>query len=482
MARIQYKGNFYDTNDPQQNAELLRLQRAENLKKVQKALSPNVTISPQKRMEAANLLAQNQAMKNANAGVMPVAPTVESLLQPTRSTRENPLGLINFGQNNNRPKKINTNTEALLNLPPAPSTNLKLNQQTQNLLNNQVDQSSSQPAQPQPKKTLGQRAGGLLDRVSDAYMGAAPIFAVAQEFQKAGALRPVGAAMQGDPYGKMMQTQQGRKEANNIASLRAKYDGRIPQELNDKDFVDTVKKIIDEDIKNSGSRNNQELINQAKENTRLEENQKEGLGNAKSAFGAGSTVLSAVGSIGEFTPYGGNFAVLTQKARSAINANAVATKQFSNNANATGRIAKYTIQSINNLIPVEYASDGSTIVGYKSEKKALEDYQNLRSTIGRTVEQLENQLLNPDSEITKAKKNDFISAINLGSQLLKEYDQIIGSLKGEIKGTDDNAGAKKRTYDPSLLPPDPNQTRESALNVVYENGQLDIVANAMGVK
>ena len=288
--------------------------------------------------------------------------------------------------------------------------------------------------------------------------------------------------MQGDPYGKMMQIQQGRKEANNIASLRAKYDGRIPQELNDKDFVDTVKKIIDEDIKNSGSRNNQELINQAKENTRLEENQKEGLGNAKSAFGAGSTVLSAVGSIGEFTPYGGNFAVLTQKARSAINANAVATKQFSNNANATGRIAKYTIQSINNLIPVEYASDGSTIVGYKSEKKALEDYQNLRSTIRRTVEQLENQLLNPDSEITKAKKNDFISAINLGSQLLKEYDQIIGSLKGEIKGTDDNAGAKKRTYDPSLLPPDPNQTRESALSVVYENGQLDIVANAMGVK
>lgn len=41
---------------------------------------------------------------------------------------------------------------------------------------------------------------------------------------------------------------------------------------------------------------------------------------------------------------------------------------------------------------------------------------------------------------------------------------------------------QKRTYDPSLLPPDPNQTRESALNVVYENGQLDIVANAMGVK
>ena len=242
MARIQYKGNFYDTNNPQQNAELLRLQRAENLKKVQKALSPNVTISPQKRMEAANLLAQNQAMRNANAGVMPVAPTVESLLQPTRSTRENPLGLINFGQNNNRPKKINTNTEALLNLPPAPSTNLKLNQQTQNLLNNQVDQSSSQPAQPQPKKTLGQRAGGLLDRVSDAYMGAAPILAVAQEFQKAGALRPIGSPMQGDPYGKMMEVQQTRQQSEDLANLRkdpryAQF-ANLPNDL----FIDAIKK------------------------------------------------------------------------------------------------------------------------------------------------------------------------------------------------------------------------------------------------
>jgi hypothetical protein len=288
--------------------------------------------------------------------------------------------------------------------------------------------------------------------------------------------------MQGDPYGKMMQIQQGRKEANNIASLRAKYKDRIPQELNDKDFVDTVKKIINEDIKNSGSRNNKELIKDAKINTGLEENQKEGLGNAKSAFGAGSTVLSAAGSIGEFTPYGGNFAVQTQKARSAVNANAVNTKQFFNNAASLGRIAKYTVQSINNLIPVEFASDGSTITGYKSEKKALEDYQNLRSFVDRTVNQLENQLLNPDAELTKAKKNDFVAAINSGSQLLKEYDRLIGSLKGEIKGTDDNAGAKNRTYDPSLLPPDPNQTRETALNRVFKNGQYDIVANAMGVK
>ena len=483
MANIRtIYGKSYDLDNPQDAAEVLRIQKQAQLKTVQKALSPNQIINSKKRMEAANLLAQNQAMENANAGVMAVAPTVEGLLRPARETRENRLGLINFGKNDNRPKKIITNAGGLLNLPYPPNSNLQLNQQTQNLLNNQVDQSSTPDAQPQPKRTLGQRASGLFDRASNAYMGAAPILAVAQEFQKAGALRPIGTPMQGDPYGKMMEIRQNRKEANNVASLRTKYDGRIPQELNDKDFVDTVKKIINEDIKNSGSRNNKQLIEDAKINTRLEENQKEGLGNAKSAFGAGSTVLSATGSIGEFTPYGGNFAVQTQKARSAVNANAVNTKQFFNNAASLGRIAKYTVQSINNLIPVEFASDGSTINGYKSEKKALEDYQNLRSFVDRTVNQLENQLLNPDAELTKAKKNDFVAAVNSGSQLLKEYDRLIGSLKGEIKGTDDNAGAKNRTYDPSLLPPDPNQTRESSFETVYGKGQYDIVANAMGVK
>ena len=65
MAITQYKGNFYDTNDPQQNAELLRLQRAENLKKAMQSLQPNRQDAPRKKLEAANLLAQNQALLNA---------------------------------------------------------------------------------------------------------------------------------------------------------------------------------------------------------------------------------------------------------------------------------------------------------------------------------------------------------------------------------------------------------------------------------
>ena len=469
------------TNEQQRLIDLNRIEKEKQkkLELLKRRLNFNSSFNPRAAVSSpltedkkAKIIAeisnlnQNQSLLNAKEGVPPVSSNTYNVLSQNN-------GLLDVAPPNTNIDERAARVRSLLD-----SQQLENN----NTVSNQVDQSSTQPAQPQPKRTLGQRASGLFDRASNAYMDAAPIFAVAQEFQKAGALRPIGTPMQGDPYGKMMEIRQNRKEANNVASLRAKYDGRIPQELNDKDFVDTVKKIINEDIKNSGSRNNKELIKDAKINTGLEENQKEGLGSAKSAFGAGSTVLSAAGSIGEFTPYGGNFAVQTQKARSAVNANAVNTKQFFNNAASLGRIAKYTVQSINNLIPVEFASDGSTITGYKSEKKALEDYQNLRSFVDRTVNQLENQLLNPDAELTKAKKNDFVAAVNSGSQLLKEYDRLIGSLKGEIKGTDDNAGAKNRTYDPSLLPPDPNQTRQSAFDTVYKNGQYDIVANAMGVK
>tara|TARA_B100000287_G_scaffold427177_1_gene476373 strand:+ start:45 stop:1481 length:1437 start_codon:yes stop_codon:yes gene_type:complete len=463
---VLYKGKIYASENDPNFIRIMSIEReqkdAANRANLQSLTNPNNITAGQVRLNAANELSALQNLQNARMNGMPVARnTNDIIMNNNRVANNKPMNLL--GLNANTPN-VNINANSLL-----PSQNVaQQNVNTQN----QNSQNTS--------KTGGFR--NFFNRANESFQNAAPIFAVAQEFRKAGAPRAVGAPMQGDPYGKMMQIQQGRKEASNIASLRAKYGDRIPQELNDKDFVDTVKKIINEDIKNSGSRNNKELIKDAKINTGLEENQKEGLGNAKSAFGAGSTVLSAVGSVGEYTPYGGNFAVQTQKARSAVNANAVNTKQFFNNAASLGRIAKYTVQSINNLIPVEFASDGSTITGYKSEKKALEDYQNLRSFVQRTVTQLENQLLNPDSELTKAKKNDFVAAINSGSQLLKEYDRLIGSLKGEIKGTDDNAGAKNRTYDSSLLPPDPNQTRESAMQVVYGKGQYDIVANAMGVK
>ncbi len=222
MARIQFGNKIYDTDNPQDNAEILRLQRAENLKKAQKALSPNRMINPQNKMEAANLLAQNQALLNARTGLPPVSPNTYNVLSQNN-------GLLDVAPPNTNIDERAARVRSLLDSQQVDNNNTA---------SNQVDQSSTQSAQPQPKRTLGQRASGLFDRVSDAYMGAAPILAVAQEFQKAGALRPVGAAMQGDPYGKIMQIQQGRQQAENLAQLREQY----PQfaNLSDQNFEKVI--------------------------------------------------------------------------------------------------------------------------------------------------------------------------------------------------------------------------------------------------
>ena len=148
MAITQYKGNFYDTNDPQQNAELLRLQRAENLKKAMQSLQPNRQDAPRKKLEAANLLAQNQALLNARTGVPPVSPNTYNVLSQNN-------GLLEVAPPNTNINERAARVRSLLDSQQVDNNNTA---------SNQVDQSSSQPAQPQPKKTLGQRAGGLLDR------------------------------------------------------------------------------------------------------------------------------------------------------------------------------------------------------------------------------------------------------------------------------------------------------------------------------
>ena len=110
---------------------------------------------------------------------------------------------------------------------PAPDANLQLNQQTQGLLNTKpvipkasdlqkqmLNNPELQTAMKQVyKPTLGQRAKGLFNTLADNSEKALPILAVANEFTKAGALRPIGTPMQGDPYGKMMEIRQNKKRS-----------------------------------------------------------------------------------------------------------------------------------------------------------------------------------------------------------------------------------------------------------------------------
>jgi hypothetical protein len=462
MARIQYKGNFYDTNDPQQNAELLRLQKAENIKKAMQSLQPNRQDAPQKKLEAANLLAQNQALLNARTGVPPVSPNTYNVLSQNN-------GLLEVAPPNTNIDERAARVRSLLDSQQVSNNNTA---------SNQVNQPSTQPAQPQPKRTLGQRASGLFDRVSDAYMGAAPIFAVAQEFQKAGALRPIGSPMQGDPYGKMMQIQQGRQQAENLTNLRKDKRYEKFANLPDEQFLQAINEQIKFDIENKLNVTPDQTIQTSRENAVVSEETEEALGRAKSAFGITDTFREKLGAVGEYVPFRERtFAPKTQAARQAVRMNVTKTKQFFL-TDFAGRVAKYTAETINNILPMRFDAGSSQMTGFKSESFATNSYQNLKSEVERIVSVAESTLQNPNT--TNKEKSDARSALSTGNQLIKEYDIILESLSGEREGTNENAGTIKRFYDVTQF--DNKEPIENVRERFYTGGGLQIVAESRGLK
>lgn len=66
-----------------------------------------------------------------------------------------------------------------------------------------------------PQKSFKQKAQGLFNNLSDRYDNASSILAVANEFNKAGALRPIGSPQQGNPFG-MMQQQKQQQALNKL--------------------------------------------------------------------------------------------------------------------------------------------------------------------------------------------------------------------------------------------------------------------------
>jgi len=449
MANIRtIYGKRYDLDNPQDAAEVLRIQKQEQLKKSQKALSPNRIINPQKRMEAANLLAQNQAMENANAGVMTVAPTVESLLRPARETRENRLGLINFGKNDNRPKKINTNAGGLLNLPLPPNSNLQLNQQTQNLLNNQVDQSStqSQPvqsAQPQPKRTLGQRASGLFDRASNAYMGAAPILAVAQEFQKAGALRPIGTPMQGDPYGKMMEIQQNRQQAENLAQLREQY----PQfaNLSDKNFEKVITELSIKGELNKTGTQTKPLSKQqyAEKFPKIYE------GDSKAAEGYGffDTVQKGISKVTGAVGLPLKDTEIANAATQTYNKEVMEAQKTKYNTRDSVFQMKYTME----MLPTPKMN----------EYQALQQHYNIRDVFEKAKIDLEAELNDPTINLTGSQEAKLREGIRKFNNIVLRSNNRISSLE-KARGVSMNVTSSTPNWEGSM------QEAESAFKVLED--------------
>ncbi len=442
MARIQFGNKIYDTDNPQDNAEILRLQRAENLKKAQKALSPNRMINPQNKMEAANLLAQNQALLNARTGLPPVSPNTYNVLSQNN-------GLLDVAPPNTNIDERAARVRSLLDSQQVDNNNTA---------SNQVDQSSTQSAQPQPKRTLGQRASGLFDRVSDAYMGAAPILAVAQEFQKAGALRPVGAAMRGDPYGKMIEVQQTRQQSEDLANLRkdpryAQF-ANLPNDL----FIDAIKKqnkfVIENqlaipntyanintnlearDFKNDKGQVVEGLLSQldkVKGEIVLTEYEKRAHGNTELTHGWENRANLILGSISQ-PATSRNLAKKTEEAQ-------VATKGYFNDIRGVltddigGKITVFDKKQANNIIPANFDDTGTKIKSFFSEGEALASYKNISAALTSQLRDSISLTQDPNTQDDKTVMRKANSKIDKLRKFIKITNRKIDALEGKVKGT-----------------------------------------------
>jgi hypothetical protein len=328
------------------------------------------------------------------------------------------------------------------------------------------------------KPTMRERVGGFFNRANQSFQNAAPIFAVAQEFRKAGAPRAVGAPMQGDPYGKMLQIQQGRQQAENLANLRQDEKYKKFANLPDKQFLEAVNEQIKFDIENKLNVTPNETIQKSRENAVVSEETEEALGRAKSAFGITDTFREKLGAVGEYVPFRERtFAPKTQAARQAVRMNVTKTKQFFL-TDFAGRVAKYTAETINNILPMRFDAGSSQMTGFKSESFAQNSYENLKSEVERIVSVAESTLQNPNT--TNKEKSDARSALNTGNQLIKEYDVILESLSGEREGTNENAGTTKRLYDTTQY--NNQEPIENVRERFYTGGGLQIIAESRGLK
>ena len=157
--------------------------------------------------------------------------------------------------------------------------------------------------------------------------------------------------------------------------------------------------------------------------------------------------------------------------------NVTKTKQFFL-TDFAGRVAKYTAETINNILPMRFDAGSSQMTGFKSESFAQNSYENLKSEVERIVSVAESTLQNPNT--TNKEKSDARSALNTGNQLIKEYDVILESLSGEREGTNENAGTTKRLYDTTQY--NNQEPIENVRERFYTGGGLQIIAESRGLK
>jgi hypothetical protein len=271
--------------------------------------------------------------------------------------------------------------------------------------------------------TLGQRASGLFDRVSDAYMGAAPIFAVAQEFQKAGALRPIGEPMQGDPYGTMMQIQQGRQQAENLAQLRQQY----PQfaNLSDKNFEQVITNLASDGKLNIGNQLQQtEEQRDANQLRNIKNSMQTGDADAALSYGAFDRLAGGISSVT------GKLGLPLKKYQTANTATEGFIRDAMNasRANFDGRQTNLLFEFIKEEMPEPNMN----------EQQALERTKTVYRRFDDAITGYEQLLDDPNSNLTTSQRGNISKALKLYEGVrdralvrIKSIEDVISSSKLE---------------------------------------------------
>tara|TARA_R100001594_G_scaffold145974_1_gene196739 strand:+ start:977 stop:2224 length:1248 start_codon:yes stop_codon:yes gene_type:complete len=199
---------------PEEQKLLIERQKEERLRRLQERNQAGL-LNPRARRanpEVANTNLLDSSVTNVNANMTPI-----------------PAGLLKGGvQGANNPYTPSYNQSNIVNDP-------RLKSAMENVY----------------KPTMRERVGGFFNRANESFENAAPIFAVAQEFHKAGAPRAVGDVMQGDPYGKMIEIAQTNKENENLAQLRSQY----PQYANlpNEQFLNVIESLAKDGKLNIGN-------------------------------------------------------------------------------------------------------------------------------------------------------------------------------------------------------------------------------------
>ena len=385
-----------------------------------------------------------------------------------RLQERNQVGLLNPRARRANPEVANTNlldssvTNVNANMTPIPTGLLQRGVQGANNpytpsynQSNIVNDPRKSAMENVYKPTMRERVGGFFNRANESFQNAAPIFAVAQEFRKAGAPRAVGDVMQGDPYGKMIEIAQTNKENGNLAQLRSQY----PQYANlpNEQFLNVIESLAKDGKLNIGNQLQQTKEQRdATQKRNIKEIMQTGDADAALTYGA---IDRTAGAIGAFTGKIG----LPLKKYERANA---ATENFIRDAMNAARQDFDGRQT--NLI-FEFQKDEIPTPNM-NEQRALEKHKNIYRRFDNVVRGYQELLDDPNSNLTQSQRGSIKKGMH---NLERVRDRALVRIKS-IEDVISSSKLEKAAGESVYKAPEVNNTNLDTSEINEWNNSLSI--------